>query len=149
MQSLLHRRVDGIIRATARTGSPLRIDGDSRQVLVLRTDGIHPASIGDDHLGGYLATRKLIDHGHTRIGLIMGPEYATTAVQRRAGYRAALTEAGIPLGRLTDRRRRVHDGSRRGRRPASCSTAPIRPPRSSPSTTTTPSAPCPPPPPAA
>ena len=27
----------------------------------------------------------------------MGPEHATTAVQRRAGYRAALTEAGIPL----------------------------------------------------
>src|SRR6185369_402474 len=50
------------------------------------------ASIGDDHLDGYLATRKLIDHGHTRIGLIMGPEYATTAVQRRAGYRAALTD---------------------------------------------------------
>ena len=97
VQSLLHRRVDGIIRATARIGSPLRIDGDARQVLVLRTDGIHPASIGDDHLGGYLATRKLIDHGHSRIGLIMGPEYATTAVQRRAGYRAALTEAGIPL----------------------------------------------------
>ena len=95
VQSLLHRRVDGIIRATARTGSPLHIDGDARHVLVLRTDGIHPASIGDDHLGGYLATRKLIDHGHTRIGLIMGPEHATTAVQRRNGYRAALTEAGI------------------------------------------------------
>jgi LacI family transcriptional regulator len=73
VQSLLHRRVDGIIRATARIGSPLSIDGDARQVLVLRTDGIHPASIGDDHLGGYLATRKLIDHGHRRIGLIMGP----------------------------------------------------------------------------
>ena len=97
VQSLLHRRVDGIIRATARIGSPLRVDGDARQVLVLRTDGIHPASIGDDHLGGYLATRKLIDHGHRRIGLIMGPEHATTAVQRRAGYRAALIEAGIGL----------------------------------------------------
>ena len=100
VQSLLHRRVDGIIRTTARTGSPLRIDsrdGSARQVLALRTDGIHPASIGDDHLGGYLATRKLIDHGHRRIGLVMGPEHATTAVQRRAGYRAALTEAGIGL----------------------------------------------------
>ncbi len=100
VQSLLHRRVDGIIRTTARTGSPLRIDGgdgSARQVLALRTDGIHPASIGDDQLGGYLATRKLIDHGHQRIGLVMGPEYATTAVQRRDGYREALTEAGIPL----------------------------------------------------
>ena len=97
VQSLLHRRVDGIIRTTARTGFPLEFDGDARQVLALRTDGIHPASIGDDHLGGYLATRKLIDHGHRRIGLVMGPEYATTAVQRRNGYREALTEAGIPL----------------------------------------------------
>jgi LacI family transcriptional regulator len=97
VQSLLHRRVDGVIRTTARTGSPLRIDGDARQVLALRSDDIHPASIGDDHLGGYLATRTLIDHGHTRIGLVMGPEYATTAVHRRAGYREALTEAGIPL----------------------------------------------------
>jgi LacI family transcriptional regulator len=97
VQSLLHRRVDGVIRTTARTGSPLRIEGDARQVLALRTDDIHPASIGDDRLGGYLATRKLIDHGHIRIGLVMGPEYATTAVHRRDGYREALTEAGIPL----------------------------------------------------
>ncbi len=100
VQSLLHRRVDGVIRTTARIGSPLQIDDSrtgARQVLALRTDDIHPASIGDDHLGGYLATRTLIDHGHTRIGLVMGPEYATTAVHRRAGYREALTEAGIPL----------------------------------------------------
>jgi LacI family transcriptional regulator len=100
VQSLLHRRVDGVIRTTARTGSPLRIDDSqsgARQVLALRTDDIHPASIGDDRLGGYLATRSLIDQGHTRIGLVMGPEYATTAVHRRDGYRDALTEAGIPL----------------------------------------------------
>lgn len=98
VQSLLHRRVDGIIRTTARTGSPLRLDhsrSGARQVLALRTDDIHPASIGDDRLGGYLATRNLIDHGHTRIGLVMGPEYATTAVHRRDGYRDALVEAGL------------------------------------------------------
>ncbi len=100
VQSLLHRRVDGIIRTTARTDSPMHLgdaDGSARQVLALRTDGVHPASIGDDTLGGYLATRKLLDHGHTRIGLVMGPGYATTATHRRDGYRAALTEAGIPV----------------------------------------------------
>ena len=97
VQSLLHRRVDGVVRTTARTGSPLRIDGDARQVLALRTDDIHPASIGDDRLGGYLATRTLIDHGHTGIGLVIGPEHATTAVHRRQGYRDALAEAGIDL----------------------------------------------------
>ena len=42
-------------------------------VLVLRTDGISPSSIGDDELGGYLATRHLIDLGHTDIAVIPGP----------------------------------------------------------------------------
>src|SRR4051794_21658602 len=41
VQSLLHRRVDGVIRTTARIGAPLRIDGEARQVLALRTDDIH------------------------------------------------------------------------------------------------------------
>ncbi|ACV77015.1 LacI family DNA-binding transcriptional regulator [Nakamurella multipartita] len=100
VESLLRRRVDGIIRTTARTDAPLRIDESqfgARQVLALRADGIHSTSIGDDTLGGYLATRKLIDHGHRRIGLVMGPGYATTATNRRDGYRNALVEAGIPL----------------------------------------------------
>ena len=97
VQSLLHRRVDGIIRATARTGSPLQ---HRRR---------RPAGPGPAHrrhpprLDRRRPPRRLPGHPQThrprppRIGLIMGPEYATTAVQRRAGYRAALTEAGIPL----------------------------------------------------
>lgn len=102
VQSLLRRRVDGIIRTTARTDARLDVEhfGSSvREVLALRADGVLPAAVGDDHLGGRLATRHLIDLGHTRIGLVGGPEYATSAVGRREGYQEALAEAGLDIDR--------------------------------------------------
>lgn len=98
VQSLLRRRVDGIIRTTARTDARLdveRFGSGVREVLALRADGVLPAAVGDDRLGGRLATRHLIDLGHTRIGLASGPEYATSAVGRRQGYHEALAEAGL------------------------------------------------------
>lgn len=98
VQSLLRRRVDGIIRTTARTDARLdveRFGPTVREVLALRTDGVLPAAVGDDQLGGRLATRHLIDLGHTRIGLVSGPDYATSAVGRRQGYLNALADAGL------------------------------------------------------
>jgi LacI family transcriptional regulator len=98
--SLLHRRVDGLILTTARTGAPAPL-GHAGQpvphVLALRTNGDSPASVGDDHLGAHLATRHLLDLGHRRIGLVCGPPYASSARNRHAGYGHALTEAGIPF----------------------------------------------------
>lgn len=64
-------------------------------VLALRTDGHSPSAIGDDRLGGYLATRHLIDLGHRRIAIIAGPDYASSSRKRLDGYRKALAEAGI------------------------------------------------------
>ena len=64
-------------------------------VLALRASNDSPASLGDDFLGGYLAARHLIDLGHRDIGLIAGPEYASTVVGRIAGFHQALDEAGI------------------------------------------------------
>lgn len=98
VQSLLRRRVDGIIRTTARTDARLdveRLGSTVREVLALRADGILPAAVGDDRLGGRLATRHLIDLGHTRIGLVGGPTYATSAVGRHQGYLEALDDAGL------------------------------------------------------
>ena len=66
-------------------------------MLALRTNGTSPASIGDDRLGAHLATRHLLDLGHRRIGLVCGPAYASSARDREAGYRDALTEAGVPV----------------------------------------------------
>lgn len=97
-ESLLQRRVDGLITTTTRVGddfpATLR-ERDVPHVLALRTDGISPSSIGDDELGGYLATRHLTDLGHRRIGLVAGPEHASSARGRVAGYRRALAEAGL------------------------------------------------------
>lgn len=99
-QSLLARRVDGLVLATSRLDDQLPRHLREREiphVLVLRTDGVSPSSLGDDELGGYLATRHLIDLGHTDIGLLAGPPFASSARDRQAGYRRAMTEAGLPM----------------------------------------------------
>jgi LacI family transcriptional regulator len=44
-----------------------------------------------------LATRHLIDLGHTRIGLISGPGFASSARLRREGFQDAMAEAGLDI----------------------------------------------------
>ena len=52
--------------------------------------------VADNETGGYLATRHLIDLGHTRIGFATPASQKTTSVRDRFhGYRRALTEAGV------------------------------------------------------
>jgi LacI family transcriptional regulator len=97
---LVRRGVDGLIMTTARLDDPLPAQLQTQGVavvLALRTDGGQAvsAAVGDDHLGGYLATRHLLDLGHRRIALVAGPEYATSALGRAAGYRDALAEANL------------------------------------------------------
>lgn len=95
---LLSRRVDGLILTTARldvdTTHSLRRMGVPH-VLALRTDGRSASAVGDDRLGGYIATRHLLDLGHRRIGLAVGPTWASSSVERRAGYEEALRSAGL------------------------------------------------------
>lgn len=98
--ALLRRGVDGLILSTARDGDTLTnelVDRGVPFVLALRTDGKCRSSIGDDCLGGYLATRHLIDLGHRRIGLIAGPAYASSAKRRLEGYLKAMAEAGLEI----------------------------------------------------
>lgn len=47
--------------------------------------------------GGLLAARHLIELGHTRIGVVGGPEHVMSARARIAGFRTAMEAAGIPL----------------------------------------------------
>jgi LacI family transcriptional regulator len=98
VESLVRRRVDGLILTTARINASIplgQIGSALPHVLALRTNDTSFASIGADRLGAHLATRHLLDLGHRRIGLVGGPPYASTARNREAGYRDALTEAGI------------------------------------------------------
>jgi LacI family transcriptional regulator len=53
------------------------------------------AVLTDNQLGGYLATRHLLDLGHRRIACIAGPSSITPSAERIIGYRNALDEAGI------------------------------------------------------
>lgn len=54
-----------------------------------------PTVESDSFHGAQLATRYLIELGHTRIGFIAGRPDLRSSVLRDAGYRSALLEAGI------------------------------------------------------
>lgn len=100
VEMLLNRGVDGLVLSIARIGDDFPKELESRgvpYVLALRTDGYSLSSIGDDQLGGYLATRHLLDLGHRRIGLIAGPTYASSAHGRLEGYKQAMIEANAAI----------------------------------------------------
>jgi LacI family transcriptional regulator len=50
----------------------------------------------DDRYGAWLATRHLIQQGHTRIGYLCSNHAISDAEDRLQGYYAALTESGLP-----------------------------------------------------
>jgi LacI family transcriptional regulator, galactose operon repressor len=54
-----------------------------------------PKIFVENELGGYLATRHLIENGHTRIAHVGGPRGVMSAIERADGWRRALSEAGI------------------------------------------------------
>ena len=98
---LLQRRVDGIavapveseskaLRAFVTQGLPIVLV--DRDAPALGVDGV----TADGRAGAALATHHLIEvHGHTRIAAVCGPAETSTGRERRAGYEAALQEAGI------------------------------------------------------
>jgi LacI family transcriptional regulator len=49
----------------------------------------------DNALGGYLATRHLIDSGRRRLAFVGGPDVLRPVHDRRAGWHRALAEAGL------------------------------------------------------
>jgi len=55
-----------------------------------------PSVAADSQHGMYLATRHLIELGHTRIALVNGPQATYTSHEKLAGYLSALTEANLP-----------------------------------------------------
>jgi DNA-binding LacI/PurR family transcriptional regulator len=49
----------------------------------------------DNHMGGYLATKHLLELGRSRVAMIAGPLSHYSIRERNRGYRQALFEAGI------------------------------------------------------
>lgn len=49
----------------------------------------------DNELGGYLATRAVLDQGHKEVGYISGPSCKLDSQQRLEGHKRALSECGV------------------------------------------------------
>ncbi|MEZ9417635.1 substrate-binding domain-containing protein, partial [Vibrio sp. 10N.286.49.E1] len=47
--------------------------------------------------GGYMATKHLIDNGHSDIGCITGPLHRNQASSRYQGYKQAMEEANLEI----------------------------------------------------
>ncbi|WP_191564437.1 LacI family DNA-binding transcriptional regulator [Janibacter melonis] len=101
LEMLLARQVDGIVLGDARVEDDEVVARlEARRVpfvLVSRRSGGHPAVTCDDVAGGRLAARHLLELGHRRVAVIAGEPYASTAVDRLAGFAEVFADAGHPL----------------------------------------------------
>lgn len=97
---LSEKQVDGLIVLSS-GGDPeliatLRSAGMPQVVVDREIDDLTVDLVEVNHeLGGYLATRHLLELGHRRIACIAGPQALSPARQRVQGYHRALTEAGL------------------------------------------------------
>jgi len=97
---LLQKRVDGILLVPACSSAALGkwIESQTIPVILLdrRVDCAKVDTVrGDSEDGAYQLVRHLISLGHERIAVLSGPQNVSTAVDRVAGYRRALAEAGL------------------------------------------------------
>lgn len=94
------RRVDGIILAGPDIPSEFIMAVLRTHIPVVMVDNrLSQTPVNavncDDEGGAYHAARYLLSLGHTRIGIISGPERWPSNARRVSGYTRALAEAGI------------------------------------------------------
>jgi DNA-binding LacI/PurR family transcriptional regulator len=102
VETLCCREVDGIL-AVASTDPALaalaRIPADVPLLAVGAGEAEGVPVVGTDNVAGAAtATRHLLDLGHPTVHHIAGPAGWPEARERVAGWRAALHEAGVPIG---------------------------------------------------
>lgn len=104
---LLAKRVDGIIMTSTGLIPGERANHDIERiqqagvpcVVIDRDLGDAPVDqlLVDNHEGGYLAGRYLIEHGHRKLACVVGPSDLTPSAGRIAGFHRALDEAEIDI----------------------------------------------------
>lgn len=100
VEMLLSRRADGLILGDAYADARFVDELAAREVpvvLVSRRAGNHPSVTCDDELGGRLAAEHLLSLGHRRVGVIAGEPYASTGIDRTAGFVTTYPAAGFPV----------------------------------------------------
>jgi LacI family transcriptional regulator, galactose operon repressor len=99
---LAQKQVDGVLWVPARsTDAPINLV-QRRGVPTVVLDRRVPDSLVDgvrcdSEQGAYELVRLMIRLGHSRIAILNGPPEVSTAADRAAGYRRALTEAGLAI----------------------------------------------------
>ena len=99
---LLSKKVDGLLLVAASQPTEGLVDLVERgppTIVVDRELDDLPLShvLVENHRGGYLAGRHLLDLGHRDIGVIEGPGGLGTSARRLEGFQSALAEVGIGL----------------------------------------------------
>jgi LacI family transcriptional regulator len=102
LQLLMEKRVDGILLVPALNGLDSTALIRKQNIPVVVLDRRLPESMtdvvrGDSKGGAYELTQLLLSLGHRQIAILNGPRDVSTSEDRLAGYRRALTEAGIPI----------------------------------------------------
>lgn len=109
VETLMRHRADGLIMCPAvgtDASAVARITATGLPfVMICRevTDASGPTVRGDDFVGARALTRHLIAEGHSRIAFVGGRHATSAGRGRRAGYAAALAEAGIMPDPALDR----------------------------------------------
>lgn len=97
----LGRSVDGVMFASATLGSNVvhkLVENGVPVVLVNRdVEGVRVDRVlSDNYGGGRLAAHHLVNSGHRRIGLILGPQNTSTSRDRERGFLAGLQDMQVP-----------------------------------------------------
>jgi LacI family transcriptional regulator len=100
--ALCARRVDGLVVVPAGTDHRYlqpELDAGLAAVFVDRSPGRIAADVvrSDNRAGAREGVAHLIAHGHRRIGFLGDRPQIGTALERLAGYRAAMAEAGLEV----------------------------------------------------
>ncbi|WHT19890.1 LacI family DNA-binding transcriptional regulator [Crossiella sp. CA-258035] len=107
VRMLLARGVEGMVFVSPEINNAE--DGGASYYSKLLADGVQMVFVNggapaldvpdvtvDEQVAGYLAARHLVELGHRRIGFVCGPARSLPSRLKRAGWSAALEEAGLP-----------------------------------------------------
>jgi len=103
VEGVIQRRPVGVILVFSELPAPMRAALETRGIpfVIIDPAGDPPAgapSVASANWnGGLVATRHLIDLGHTRIAVITGPDDMMCSHARLDGYRSAMTAAGLAV----------------------------------------------------
>jgi len=100
LRTMLNRRVDGLIVATARRSASQmsQLEGAGIPVVLVNRSNDHsqlPSVSGDDHAGIGLAVRHLASLGHRRIAHVAGPQNLSTGLARYQSFVGWMQSEGL------------------------------------------------------